>query len=53
MNRSGPALPPAQPTIPLLMIGPWHPQLGSWLGHFLDRSAFAPAGQSPLTTLGR
>ena len=33
MKRSGPALPPAQPTMPLLMIGPWQPQCGSWSGH--------------------
>ena len=52
MKRSGPALPPAQPTIPLLMIGPWQPQFGSCFGQARFPSGTTPAGQSPLTTRG-
>mmetsp|Transcript_1310 Transcript_1310/g.2933 ORF Transcript_1310/g.2933 Transcript_1310/m.2933 type:complete len:218 (-) Transcript_1310:52-705(-) len=52
MKRSGPELPPAQPTIPLLMIGPWQPQFGSCLGQARFPSGGTPAGQPPLTTRG-
>ena len=52
MKRSGPAPPPAQPTIPLLIKGPWQPQFGSCFGQARFPSGTTPAGQAPLTTRG-
>ena len=49
-NQSGPAPPPAQPTIPRVITGPWHPQLGSCAGHLRPSIGAAPAGHGPLAT---
>jgi hypothetical protein len=50
MKKSGPPCPPAQPTIPLVMIGPWQPQFGSCSGH-CNLDTWSLSGHGPNSTL--